>query len=329
MAFKLKPWLSTAFLGAAMFIATTVLLAQAQPAFPGRFIRIVSQFAAASVSDITLRTLGTRVGARLKTQVVVDNMPTGGGTLAARTVKSAPADGHTLILLSNATAVTSAMFKNPGFDPVSDFVPVSGMSDFAYLLLVNDRSDFRSLQDFVTVARENPGKLNVGTSAAGTTPYLTALLLKKAAGIDFTLVPFRGASDLSIALLRKDIDLMINAYGAVRQNLAENQMRAIATTAKSRSAFLPDVPTAHEFGIANFEVSSWNGLFAPAKTPDAVNARLAEEIQGALAEPEVANFFLDRGVEPWPASASDLIARMRAEIVRWNRVIDDAGIERE
>lgn len=326
MIFKLKLGLAAVFLAA---LGTTAVTAQPQPTFPSRFIRIVSQFAAGSVSDITLQILADRTGARLKTQVVIENMPTGGGLLAVRTVKSAPADGHTLALLSNATAVTAAMFKNPGFDPLADFVPVSGMSDFAYLMLVNNQSGFGSLQDFLAAARAKPGSLNVGTSAPGTTPYLTALLLKKAAGIEFTIVPFRGASELSIALLRNDIDLVINAYGAVRQNLLDKQLRAIATTTMSRTAFLPDVPTVHEAAIPNFEVSSWNGIFAPAQTPTGVLGRLAQEIQASLAEPDVAKRFLDRGVEVWPAMAPELSKRMQLEIARWNRVIDESGIERE
>ena len=273
--------------------------------------------------------LGDRIGQRLKVQVVVENMPTAGGLVAARTVKSSPADGHTLVLFSNATAVTAAMFKNPGFDPLVDFTPISGMSDFDYLLLVNYQSKFKSLKDFVDAARAQPGKLNVGTAAPGTTPYLTALLLKRAAGIDFAVIPFRGANDLSVALLRNDIDLTINAYGAVRPSLEDKQLRAIATTTMTRSPFLPDVPTAHESAIPNFEVSSWNGIYAPAKTPEAVVARLAQDMQSALAEPELTKLFLERGVEVWPAKAQDLSARMRSEIARWNKVIDDAGISRE
>jgi putative tricarboxylic transport membrane protein len=326
MLFKLKIGLAAALIGA---FSITALVAQPEPSFPSRFVKIISQFAAGSVSDITLRILAERVGARLKTQVLIENMPTGGGLLAARTVKTAPADGHTLILLSNATAVTAAMFKNPGFDPLVDFVPVSGMSDFAYLMLVNHQAGFASMRDFVAAARAKPGALNVGTSAPGTTPYLTALLLKKAAGIEFTIVPFRGASELSIALLRKDIDLVINAYGAVRQNLVDKQLRAIATTTMTRAAYLPDVPTVHESAIPDFQVSSWNGIFAPAKTPASVVGRLAQEIQASLVEPNVAKRFLERGLEIWPAKAPDLSARMRSEIARWNRVIDDAGIKRE
>ena len=329
MSIILKRGLAGALFASVLTLGACVLAAQAQPNFPNRAIRIVSQFAAGSVSDLTLRMLGDRIGQRLKTQVVVENMPTGGGLLAARTVKTSPADGHTLVLLSNATAVTAAMFKNPGFDPLTDFTPISGMSDFAYILLVNNQSKYKSLKDFVDAARAQPGKLNVGTSAPGTTPYLTALLMKKAANIDYVVVPFRGANDLSVALLRNDVDLVINAYGAVRPSLEDKQLRAIATTTMGRSPFLPEVPTAHESAIPNFEVSSWNGIYAPAKTPEAVVARLAQDMQSALAEPDLIKLFLDRGVEVWPAKAQDIAARMRSEIARWNKVIDDAGISRE
>ena len=234
-----------------------------------------------------------------------------------------------LVLFSNATAVTAAMFNIPGFDPLVDFTPISGMSDFDYILLVNYQSKFKSLKDFVEAARAQPGKLNVGTAAPGTTPNLTALLLKRAAGIDFVVIPFRGASDLSVALLRNDIDLVIKAYGAVRPSRKDKQLRAIATTTMARSPFLPEVPTAHETAIPNFEVSSWNGIHVLAKTPETVVARLAQDMQSALAEPDLGKLFLDRGVEVWPAKAQDLSARMRSEIGRWNKVIDDAGIARE
>lgn len=316
-----------ALLTVAGVLGATAPGAKAQ-ALSSQPVRVISPFAAGSVSDITLRILADRAGARLKTQIIVENMPGAGGITAARAVKNATADGHTLALLSNATAVTMAMFKNPGFSPSSDFFPVSGMSGFAYLLLVNDKSSYKSLEDFIAAARAHAGKLNVGTAAPGTTPYLTALLLKKAAGIDFTIVPFHGASDLTIALLRNDIDLMINAYGAVRQSIGPGRLRPVATTTAARSAFLPDVPTVQEAGLKDFEVSSWNGLFAPAHTPHAVIDRLSAEIQKSLAEPDVIAKFRKLGVEVWPGQAKDLSARMQSEIERWNHVVEEAGIPR-
>ena len=320
---------ATLLLVAACAFGFAAAPAEAESPFPSRPIRVVSPFPPGAVSDISLRILADRVGARLNGQMIVQNQPSGGGVVAAREVLSAPADGYTLALLSNATAVTAATFKHLPFDPLKDFVAVSGMSDFAYLFLANYQSSLHSLQDFLAAARAKPGVLNVGTSPPGTTPYLTALLFKKAAGIDFTIVPFHGATDLTVALLRNDVDIVINAYGGYRQSLAERQLRAIATTTARRSVFLPDVPTTQEAGIANFEVSSWNGIYAPARAPAPVVERLGQEIRAALAEPDLAQKFSDLGVEVWPGDAAALDTRMRAEIARWNRVIDEAGIERQ
>src|SRR5581483_2525172 len=201
-------------------------------------------------------------------------------------------------------------------------------SDFSYVFLTNAKSKLHTLQDVVAAARANPGKLNFGTAAAGTSPHLTALLFQKVAGVDFTIVPFRGANDLTVALLRNDIDVVINAYGAVRPALREGTLRAIVTTAKTRAAALPDVPTVGEAGITNFEVSSWNGLFAPAGTPAAAIARLSRDLAATLGEPDLVRKFIEIGVEARPSPPAEITARLRDEIARWSRVIDDAKIER-
>jgi tripartite-type tricarboxylate transporter receptor subunit TctC len=317
-------------------IACVVLLllagaasARAQAGFPSRPVRIVSPFAAASVSDISLRLVAERLGPRLGTQVLVDNQPTGGGTAAARAVLTAAPDGHTLALLSNATAVSVALFKTLPYDPLTDFAPISGLSDFAYVFLTNVGSKLGSVADVRSAARARPGTLNFGTAAAGTTPYLTALLFKKAAGLDFVIVPFRGAGDLTVALIRNDVDVVINAYGAVRQSLIDGQLRAIATTSPARSALLPDVPTVQESGIGSFDVTSWNGIFAPERTPPEIIERLQRELAGTLAEPDLVRQLLDLGVEARPSTQSALGARLRVEIERWTRVVQEAGIERQ
>ena len=311
------------------WLAASSLPALAQDKFPSRAIRIVSPFPAGAVSDISLRLLAERLVERLGTQFVIENQPTGGGVAAAKAVLSSPPDGHTLALLSNATAVSAALFKKLPYDPLADFVPVGGISDFSYVFLTNAKSELRTLQDVIAAARANPGKLNFGTAAAGTSPNLTALLFRKVAGIDFTVVPFRGATDLTVALLRNDVDVVINAYGAVKANLLDGSLRAIVTTAQTRAAALPDVPTVGESGIANFEISSWNGLFAPAHTPAAAVDRLSRELSLALAEPALVQRYLELGVEARPLPPATVAARMRTEIERWSRVIEDAGIERQ
>jgi tripartite-type tricarboxylate transporter receptor subunit TctC len=321
----------TAALAALFMMAAlaAVASAQAQSAFPNRPIRILTQFPPGAVSDISLRILADRAGAQVGTQIIVQNQPSAAGVTAAREALSASADGTTLAMLSNATAVSAATYQQMPFDPLTDFVPISGMSDFAYLFLTNYGSRLHTMADFLAAAKAQPGKLNVGTSAAGTTPYLAALLFKKTAGLDFTIVPYKGAPDLTVALLRSDIDVAINAYGGYREALTDKRLRALATTTASRTVFLPDVPTTREAGIADFEVSSWNGIFAPARTPAAAVDRLTQAFHAALAEPELIDKFHDLGIEAWPGSATELAARMQSEIARWNKVVDDNAIERQ
>ncbi len=312
----------------AVLVLSTVMCwvsaAQAQPARP---IRIVSPFATASVSDLTLRLLAERLGPRLNTSVIIENQPTGGGIAAARAVLTAPTDGNTLALLSNASAVSVTTFKKLPYDPVNDFVPVAGISQFAYIILSNDQEGSRSFREFLDMARTKPGVLNVGTAAPGTTPHLIALLLKKEAGIDFAIIPFKGAADLSVALMRKDVHVFINAYGAVRENLRQKQMRAIATTSSERSKLLPEVPTIQETGVRGFDVSSWNGLFAPNGSPAPYLARIGQELHATLVQPEVNRKLLDLGIEVWPSNAAELGAKMRAEVARWGQIVKDAGLE--
>src|SRR5262249_57418197 len=258
--------------------------AQAQP-YPSRGIRIVTPFAAGAVSDISFRIMAEKLSARLNVPVIMENQPGGGGIAAARTVLASPPDGYTLALLSNATAISVGLFKNLTFDPRTDFVPVAGVSDFEYLFVTNAESKYRSLQDFISAARANPGKLNVGTANAGTSNHLTALLFKSTLALDFLVVPHRGPSELAVALYRNDLDLVVNAYGGLRQGIDDGKIKVLAVSSPARSPLLPDVPTAQEAGVAGFEVLTWNGLYGPAGTPKEAVALLEREVQAGLAQP--------------------------------------------
>lgn len=318
-----------AILAAAAALLTSACAAQAQSDFPSRTIRIVTPFAAGAVSDITLRMVADRLSARLKVPVIVDNQPGAGGISAARSALSAPPDGYTLTLLSNATAVSHGLFKKLPFDARTDFAPILGISDFEYLFVTNAKSRFATLKDFMAEARAKPGTLNVGTSAAGTSNHLTALLFRSMANLDFVVVPYRGPSELSVALLRNDLDMVVNAYGGLRPGIEQGQTRILATSTPTRSPQFPAVPTVQESGVADFDVSSWNALYAPAKTPPEAIARLNAALAEVLTDPELKTRFTDLGLQVRPFTQQDLDRRMRLEIDRWTKVIVDAGIERQ
>ena len=230
-------------------------------------MRFVIAFGPGGVGDTTSRLVAEKLGEKLGQRVVIENNPGGGGIAAARAVLSAPADGHTLALLTNGTSISVSLFKNLTFNPLTDFAPVTKIGKFEFFFAANAASPYRSLADVLKAARDNPGKLNVGTVNPGSTQHLSALLLKSTAGIEFQWVPFRNSPDLLVALLRGDVDVGVDAYAAFRGNFDDGKLRPLATSAPMRSPLLPNVPTANEAGAGGFDVTAWNGLFVRTGTP--------------------------------------------------------------
>src|SRR5262245_38601266 len=229
-----------ALLGALVLSASTI--AASAQTYPDRPVRIVLPFAAGGVADITARITAEALGNELGQRFIVENVPGAGGIAAARAVTSAAADGYTLAMLTNGTAISVPLFKALPFNPEKDFVPISSLGYFDFVVATNATSTYKSIADIVKYAKENPGKLNVGTINVGSSQNLSAELLKTSAGIDFTIVPFRGSPEVVVALLRDDIQMMIDNYVAIRPNLLDKKLLAIATTGTTRSPVLPDVP---------------------------------------------------------------------------------------
>jgi tripartite-type tricarboxylate transporter receptor subunit TctC len=297
--------------------------------YPSRPIRVMLPFAAGSVSDVTLRILADQLGLRLSTSVVVENQPRAGGTTAALAAKTASPDGYTLVTFSSSTAISVSLLKALPYDPVGDFMPISGISTFANIIAVNSASKHRSLGDLLAAAREKPGALNVGTTTVGSTNNLAAHLLKSMTGLDFVIVPFRTPGELLTAVLRNDVDAIIQSYGALKAAVESNQIRALGSTTPKRAAYAPDVPTVDEAGVKGFDVVTWNGAFAPAGTPPEVIGTLNRELRAALADPELVKRYTELGLEPLPTTPDELSGRLRAEIAKWGSVISKAGIERQ
>jgi tripartite-type tricarboxylate transporter receptor subunit TctC len=302
---------------------------QAQAPYPNRTIRIISTLAAATVSDISLRFLGQELASRLRVPVVIENQPGTGGVAAARAVMGSPADGYTLALGGNNWALGVGLFKSLPFDPRTDLMPVVGISEFAYLFVTSQASAYHSLAQVIAAARAKPRSLTFGTSSAGTTNHLTALLFKSALGLDFVVVPYKGPTDLSVALMRNDIDVVVNAYGGLRQGIEQGQIRVLATTTAARLPQLPDVPTMQESGVADFDVSSWNALYAPLGTPPEVIQTIGKAVTDILSEGGMQQRFRELGLQVKTVPADQIARRMRLESERWGRVIAESGIEKQ
>lgn len=314
------------------FLIATAALApvtvHAQARFPDRPVRVVVPFGPGGLADVTMRVVGERLGARLGQQVVVVNQPGAAGALAARAVTSAPADGHTLALLTNGTAVSVATSRNLGFDPVVEFTPISTLGFFDFVIVTSSEQPYRTLADVIAAARARPGTLNIGTILPGSTQHLSAELLKASTGIDAAVVTHRTTPDALTAALRRDIDIVIDGYSATAGQIRGGQLRPLATTGARRSAVLPEVPTAIESGFSAYDVTSWNALFAPAGVPREIIERLGVEVSAVLAEGPVVARLSELGIEARGSTPADLAQRLRDDIRRWSDVVERARIER-
>jgi tripartite-type tricarboxylate transporter receptor subunit TctC len=252
-----------------------------------------------------------------------------GGINAARAVLSAPADGYTLALFSNGTAISVSLFKSLGFNPVTDFVPVSSMGYFDFIFVTQAGAPYPTLAEFIKSAKAKPGALNVGTINVGSTQNLAAQLFKSTAGVDVTIVPFRSSPDVLIALLRGDIQMAIENYTAVQSHVADKAAIAVSSSGTIRTTFLPDVPTVKEAGGGDFEARSWNAIFAPKGTPPEVIATLNAALREVLEMPDLKKRALDLGIEAKASSPEEIRDRLKADIDKWAQVIERAGIAKQ
>jgi putative tricarboxylic transport membrane protein len=303
--------------------------AVAQTTYPTKPVRIVVPFAPGGIADITTRVAADKLSQKLGQRFYVENQPGAGGITAARTVISAPADGYTLTLLTNGTAASVSWFNKLPFDPVKDFVPISSLGYFDFIFAVNAESGVESLAEFIAAAKAKPGTLNVGTINVGSTQNLSAELFKTEAGIDFQIVPYRSTPDLLVSLMQGNVALAIDGYSSMKGNLAEGKMRALATTGAVRSQATPDVSTAREAGVGNYDVVSWNALFARAGTPEEIVKTLNGALQEILAESDVKKQLLDLGIEARASTPEEIAGRLASDIVKWRGVIERAGVAKQ
>ncbi len=311
---------------AALPWATRSSRAQAYPAKP---IRVIVPNAAGGVADLTARAVGQRLAERLGQPVVIDNRPGAGGVVAAQAAASALPDGYTLMLATNAHAIAPSLFRSLPYDPLRDFAPVVMLGAFAIALIVPPNSPLRSAGDLLARMRREPGAVNIGTISVGSTQHLAAELFKMQAGASAETITFSATPALLTALLRGDVDAAFEITGPIWGQIEGGQLRPLAVTSAGRAANLPQVPTLREGGLTDYDVSSWNALVAPARTPAGVIERLNQEANAVLALPEIRQRLLDVGVEARGSTPEALHALLASEVAKWREVIEKARIERQ
>jgi tripartite-type tricarboxylate transporter receptor subunit TctC len=307
------------------FLAAAVS-ANAQSGYPARPVQLIISYGAGSTGDVSMRILTEQLTAKLGQPFIVINKPGAGGITAAQTAAASAADGYTLLLTGNSSTISVALFKSLPYNILTDFTAVSMVATFDMVVLVKAGSPFKSMPDIVAYAKANPGKLNMGTLAPGTTQFLAAELFKIVTGTNVATVPFRTSPDMMTALLRGDVDVAFEFFAPMQALLADHKVTPIATTGPTRADFLPDVPTVIESGIANFDVTSWNGITVPAGTPKPIIDTLSQATIDVLQAPAIQEAGKRLGMEMRGSTPEEITARLKSDIAKWSDVIEKAHI---
>ena len=314
---------------AALTLGASLPLPAFAQAYPSKPVRILVPFGAGGIADITVRIVAERLGDKLGQRFVIENQPGPGGINAARSAIQGGADGYSLALFSNGTAVAAGLFKTLRYDPVKEFAPVSALGYFDFVFATGGESRFKTMGELLAEARAKPGVLNIGTIATGSTQNLSGELFKTSANIDARIVPYRTTPDVILAAMRGDVDLIVDSYASMKSNLEDGKLRALGTSGIARSVSLPNVPTVAEGGVPGFDVTSWNAIFAPAGTPQPIIDALNKAILEVLALPDTKKLLLDLGIEAKGSTPAELGDKLKADIVKWTAIIDKSGIEKQ
>jgi tripartite-type tricarboxylate transporter receptor subunit TctC len=325
--------MTKAGLARALFAATLMLvlapLGQAQAKWPEKPVRLVLPFGAGGVADVTARIMADKLSQKFDQRVYVENMPGPGGIAAARAVISSPPDGYTLAYVTNGTAISVAAFNNLPFDPVKDFAMVSMVGTFDLVFVVNAQSEYKTLADFLKAAKANPGKLNIGTIAVGGTQNLGGELFKSLGNLNVQIVPYKNSPDIVVALLRNDVQMMVDFPPATQGQVNDGKLKVLATSSPKRSPLMPSIPTVDEAGVKGYEVISWNGVGAPKDTPKEVIDTLNKAIAEVMAMPDVKEAYAKVGVVAQASTPAELMSRLTGDIKKWDDVIVKAGIPKK
>lgn len=309
----------------ALALCPALALAQAFPAKP---IRVIVPFGPGGVADITARVVAPKLSEGLGQQLVIENKPSAGGIVAGQEVARAAPDGYTLLLINNGTAVSKAQFKSLPYEPAT-FEMISTIGFFPLVIMTDSKSPYRNLQDLVAEAKKNPGKLNVGTIGIGSTQNLAAELFKSTTGVNFQIVPYKATGEVVTAAKSGDAAVIFEFLAPMTSHIKSGNLRPLAITVAKRFSTIPEVPTAIEGGIAGYDVASWNGLAAPAKTPRAVIDRIHQEVVKALSAPDIQKRLAELGVEARASTPDEMKKFFAAETQRWAKVVETAKIPKQ
>ena len=312
-------------------IPAFLLLGLAGPAhaqeYPTRPVRLIVATVPGGGTDAIARILGGKLSALLGQQFVIDNRGGAGGIIGTEIVARAPADGYTLLMGFIASlAMNPALVRTP-YDTLKDFSPVSLVADAQYIMTVHPSIPPRTVKDFVSYAKSNPGRINYASAGNGTPVHLAAELFKSVAGVNLVHVPYKGGGPAAAAVLRGEAQLIFGSVTATMPQIKAGKLIALGVTGPKRLPSAPQYATIAELGYPGFEVTSWYGVLAPAKVPAGVINRLNAAVINALKAPEVREQMARQGLEPIGSTPAEFAAHLKREVARWARVVKEAGIK--
>jgi tripartite-type tricarboxylate transporter receptor subunit TctC len=308
--------------------ALTLTRAAAADDYPSRPIRIIVAVPAGGITDIVARIAGDFIAARLGQPVIVENRTGGGGNLGVEAVARSAPDGYVLSLAATTQiAINPFTVQHMGFDPLKDLVPVAPLAEAPQFLVVNSKVPAKTLEEFIAYARDRPGKLNYVSLGPGSTVSLAGDRFARLAGLDMVPVQYRGTAPGITDLIADNVQMISIGIAPVLGFVESGALRVLAAGTASRLPYLPDVPTAAEAGLPGYEMTTWFALFAPSGTPKPIVESLNAAARALVADPAAKKRLTDVHIDPMTMTADDFAAFVRAEAVKWERIVREAGIK--
>jgi tripartite-type tricarboxylate transporter receptor subunit TctC len=312
----------TLALAAAVLTTATLLAAPCKAQdYPTRPVRIIVPFGAGGPADVTARLIGNSLQASLGQPFVVENRTGAGGVIGTVEVVNSTPDGYTLLMMSNTQTANESLVPQRKYELMRDLMPIAPINFSDLVIVVNPKVPARTLQEFIALAKSQPGKLNYASSGQGTPYHMAGELFKTVAGIDVVHVPYRNSGDARSGVIGGQVQMMIDAVTTMAPNVGADQVRALATTGKTRSSVLPDVPTVTEAGVSGYEATIWLGLMAPTGTPKPIIDKLNAAVNAVIKRPEVVKLWAEQGAEPMSMTPEEFDKYLRGDIVKWANVV--------
>jgi tripartite-type tricarboxylate transporter receptor subunit TctC len=307
----------TALLALALSAATGAAIAQQ---YPTKSIRMIIPAGPGGGADTVARTVGQALSAALGQPLVMDNRPGAGTMLASELTAKAPADGHTIYLVTNSHAINASLRKNLRYDPIEDFAYVTQVASVPYFLVAHPSVPAKSVKELIALARRNPGELYFASAGSGSGTHLAFELFQSMAKVKLTHVPYKGGSMAMIDLIGGHVQLMMSNTINSRPHVAAKKLKALAISSAKRSPLYPQLPTVAESGLPGYQADAWYGVLLPAKTPAEIVNRLNREVVAILKSPDVKEKLAAQGAEVLAGTPAEFVAAMKAEIAKWTKV---------